>query len=81
MDRFDLSGTHRFDSIALIYGLFIPKTDTKKSPWIIWLHGKEKGGTDPSIPLIANKAIFYTTPKLQSFFKGAYILAPQTPTF
>lgn len=81
LDRFDLSGTHSFDDITLTYGSFIPKTDSKKSSLIIWLHGGGEGGTDPSIALIANKATNYATPELQSFFKGAYVLAPQTPTF
>ncbi len=48
---------------------------------IVWLHGGGEGGTDPSIPLIANKATNYATTNIQSLFGGAYVLVPQTPTF
>ena len=81
LDRFDLTGKHSFNGIDLTYGAFAPKTTTKKSPLIIWLHGGGEGGTNPSIPLVANKATNYATPEIQSFFDGAFVLAPQTPTF
>ena len=81
LDRFDLSGTHSFEGTNLTYGSFTPKTATGKLPLIIWLHGGGEGGTDPSIPLVANKATNYATPEIQAIFNGAFVLAPQTPTF
>lgn len=60
---------------------YTPSITVKKSPLIVWLHGGGEGGTDPSIPLIANKATNYATTNIQSLFGGAYVLVPQTPTF
>ena len=81
-DPFDLSGsfTHN-DSLTLSYASFTPDTDREKSPLIIWLHGGGEGGTDPSIPLVANLAANYASDKIQKFFGGAYVLSPQSPTF
>lgn len=80
LDKFDLSGTFKHKDIQLTYGSYKPK-GKGKSPLIIWLHGGGEGGTDPSIALIANKAANYASTEIQGIFKGAYVLAPQTPTF
>ncbi len=82
VDRFDLSGsyTHK-DGTALTYASFEPTAKEEKRPLIIWLHGGGEGGTDPSIPLVANKATNYASKKIQGIFGGAYVLVPQTPTF
>jgi predicted peptidase len=63
------------------YAAYQPKTRKDKSPLIIWLHGGGEGGTDPSIPIIANRAANYASEEIQAFFGGAYVLAPQCPTF
>lgn len=81
LDRFDLKGTYTSDGTTLSYGSFEPEGTFTKKPLIIWLHGGGEGGTDPSIALIANKATNYATDEIQSYFSGAYVLAPQTPTF
>ena len=81
LDRFDLKGTYTSDGTTLSYGSFEPEGTPTKKPLIIWLHGGGEGGTDPSIALIANKATNYATDEIQSYFGGAYVLAPQTPTF
>lgn len=39
-----------------------------------------EGGTDPTIPLAANKAVSFATEQTQSVFDGAYVLVPQAPT-
>lgn len=80
IDHFDLGGRFSHKDIALSYASFEPE-DGDKSPLIIWLHGGGEGGTDPSIPLIANKAWNYASPEIQKFFDGAYVLVPQSPTF
>jgi len=81
VDEFDTSGTYQHsDGIALTYASYLPQTNQTKTPLIIWLHGGGEGGTDPTIPLIANKAYNYASPDIQRHFKGAAVLAPQTPT-
>lgn len=53
---------------------------TGRKPLIIWLHGAGEGGTDPSIPLMANKAAMFASAETQRIFGGnAYVLVPQTP--
>jgi predicted esterase len=80
VDRFDLSGKHSYGSgKTLTYASFAPKTGRAKSPLLIWLHGGGEGGSDPSIPLLANLATNYASDEIQAIFEGAYVLVPQTP--
>ena len=82
VDEFDLSGKFTHQGTTLTYGAFSPKKLTGKAPLIIWLHGGGEGGTDPTIALMGNKAFNYASPEIQVLFgEGAYVLAPQTPTF
>ena len=81
IDDFDLSGTYTHKDINLTYAAFTPATTGQKKPLLIWLHGGGEGGTDPSIPLIANRAANYASPEIQAYFGGAYVLVPQSPTF
>jgi predicted esterase len=69
------------DNITLTYASYVPAKDKKKNPLIIWLHGAGEGGTDPTIPISGNKADNFASKEIQSYFDGAYVLAPQTPTF
>lgn len=67
--------------ITLTYAAYKPEmTDSDKSPLIIWLHGGGEGGSDPTIPLAANKACNFASKEVQQIFGGAYFLVPQTPT-
>ncbi len=80
IDSFDLTGTFKdSNGITMSYASFSPETTNEKSPLIIWLHGGGEGGTDPSIPIIANRAANYASDEIQSYFGGAYVLAPQCP--
>jgi predicted esterase len=79
VDEFDLSGKFTHKDITMSYAAFSPKAKRTKSPLIIWLHGGGEGGTDASIPLIANRAANYASPEIQAYFGGAYVLAPQCP--
>lgn len=82
LDRFDLSGKFQYKpGLTLSYASFTPETDEDKVPLIIWLHGGGEGGTDSSIPLIANRAANYASDEIQALFGGAYVLSPQSPTF
>jgi len=80
LDRFDLSGRYQYDEkLSMSYAFYAPPGNNKKSPLIIWLHGGGEGGTDPSVPLMANRAANYASDDIQAIFKGAYVLVPQCP--
>lgn len=73
---------HSNGAEPLNYGYFVPqKVERGKRPLIIWLHGAGEGGVDPTIAYTANKAVAFSSEKVQSYFGGAYVLAPQTRTF
>lgn len=81
IDKFDVSGKFSSENgINMSYATFSPKVNEGKSPLIIWLHGGGEGGTDPTIPLIANRAANYASDDIQAIFEGAYVLVPQSPT-
>jgi poly(3-hydroxybutyrate) depolymerase len=82
VDDFDLKGTFTHQNTTLTYAAFTPKNLSAPAPLIIWLHGGGEGGTDPTIALMGNKAFNYASPEIQVLFgEGAFVLAPQTPTF
>lgn len=82
IDRFDLSGKYNYnDGLSMSYASYAPESGSDKLPLIIWLHGGGEGGTDPSIPLIANRAANYASDEIQALFGGAYVLVPQSPTY
>ena len=82
VDKFDLSGRFKYgDDMTLSYAYYTPTNAGDKFPLIIWLHGGGEGGTDPSIPLIANRAANYASDEIQTIFGGAYVLSPQSPTY
>lgn len=74
------TGQAIYDNVTLTYASYTPKNDPGKDPLIIWLHGGGEGGTDPTIPLAANKSVNLITDEIQSYFDGAYVLVPQAPT-
>ncbi|WP_168190070.1 prolyl oligopeptidase family serine peptidase [Caloramator sp. E03] len=75
------SFTNSEDNVTLTFASFSPANDNKKNPLIIWLHGMGEGGTDPTIPISANKADNFASKDIQAYFGGAYILVPQAPTY
>lgn len=81
VDDFDLTGQFTHGEITLPYASYSPKSQMAKRPLLIWLHGGGEGGSDTSIPLLANRAANYASPEIQAFFDGAYVLSPQAPTF
>ena len=80
-DRFDLTGQFEHNGTRLTYASYQPDANGRKRPLLIWLHGGGEGGTDPSIALMANRAANYASPEMQSYFDGAHVLVPQSPTF
>ena len=80
VDQFDLTGKYTYnEKLTMSYASFTPKTTKEKSPLVIWLHGGGEGGTDPTIPLLGNKAANYASEGIQAIFDGAYVLSPQCP--
>lgn len=66
----------------LNYGYYIPQAvEPGPRPLIIWLHGAGEGGVDPTVAYMGNKVVALSSEKVQRYFGGAYVLAPQTPTF
>ncbi len=57
-----------------------PQIDNANPPLIIWLHGAGEGGSDPYIAILGNKVINLASEKIQSYFGGAYVFAPQCKT-
>jgi predicted peptidase len=80
VDQFDLTGKYTYsDKLTMSYATFTPKVKKDKAPLIIWLHGGGEGGTDPTVPILGNKAANYAAEGIQSIFEGAYVLSPQCP--
>ena len=88
LEGWDTTGSYTQDEITLKYGSY--KTDEmvndgQKNPLIIWLHGAGEGGSDPTINILGNQVTNLSKDLIQKYFvtdtvKGAYVLAPQTPT-
>jgi predicted peptidase len=74
-------GSGTYDNVTLKYASFTPERDYTKKPLIIWLHGIGEGGTDGLLPIAGNKAVNFASKDMQSYFNGAYVLAPQAPTY
>jgi predicted peptidase len=89
LEKFNLDGKfnymdREYGEFTLNYADYIPPGSHEGSnlPIIIWLHGLEEGGTDASLPVSANKACHFASPRIQAYFgDGAYVLVPQAPTF
>ncbi|MFB5674353.1 prolyl oligopeptidase family serine peptidase [Paenibacillus terreus] len=75
------TGKAAFNGVTLTYADYAPAKDKGKNPLIIWLHGMGEGGTAPTIAIAGNKAVNFASKDIQSYFGGAYVLAPQTPTY
>lgn len=80
VDAFTI-GSATYDSVTLKYASYTPENDYSKKPLIIWLHGIGEGGTDGLLPISGNKAVNFASKDIQEYFNGAYILAPQAPTY
>ncbi len=68
------------EGAPLQYGYFTPDAAGER-PLIIWLHGAGEGGNDPRVAYMGNNVVNLSSPEIQAYFGGAYVLAPQTPTF
>ncbi len=63
------------------YASFTPESDGAKHPLVIWLHGAGEGGSDPRLNTLGNEVTSLFGDEFQKVMGGAYILAPQCPTF
>lgn len=66
---------------TLKYASFAPNADDGQNPLIIWLHGAGEGGMDTTIDTLGNKVTTLVGNEIQGIMNGAYVLAPQSPTF
>ena len=81
VDNFKFGHYATKDRRTLGFASFEPEYKGQRQPLIIWLHGGGEGGnTSPSLPIMGNKATALSQEKIQSYFDGAYVLAPQCPT-
>lgn len=77
-----LNAVSSYEPEPLGYGYFIPQVQNAgPRPLIIWLHGAGEGGYDPTIAYTGNKVVALASEKVQAYFGGAYVLAPQAKTF
>ncbi len=63
------------------YASYEPVSDGAKHPLVIWLHGAGEGGNDPRLNTLGNEVTSLFGDEFQEALGGAYILAPQCPTF
>ncbi|WNF38826.1 prolyl oligopeptidase family serine peptidase [Bacillaceae bacterium IKA-2] len=80
VDRFS-TGKATYGDSTLTYADYAPAEANNKNRLIVWLHGMGEGGTDPTITLAGNKVVNFITDEVQEYFRGAYVLSPQTPTY
>ena len=76
------TGSFAHPHTPLSYVYYEPETaDGQKHPLIIWLHGAGEGGMEPAIAATGNKVVNLISPQIQQYFGGAFLLAPQSPTY
>ena len=79
--EYTLSNEDEEESVTLNYSFYIPESEGKKFPLILWFHGMGESGTNPYQVLLGTKLTSLATEKIQSYFEdGCAILAPQCPT-
>lgn len=75
-------GTFAHPDTPLSYVYYEPQTSGSSIyPLIIWLHGAGEGGHEPAIAATGNKVVNLISPEIQDYFGGAFLLAPQSPTY
>ncbi|PHI19219.1 glucan-binding protein [Lewinellaceae bacterium SD302] len=78
LEPFELDGKYEDANGGIMkYAYAKPLYSQARQPLLIWLHGGGEGGTDPRVPLLANRAANYASPEIQTHFGGAYVLVPQ----
>ncbi|MCR5271392.1 MAG: prolyl oligopeptidase family serine peptidase [Lachnospiraceae bacterium] len=81
-DNWSVDSYEATDGVKYDYAYFNPETDT--DTLVVWLHGMGEGGTtdtDPYVTILANKVTALASDEFQSTVGGAYVVAPQCPTY
>ncbi len=81
-DDFAIDSFTATNGTSYKYALYTPKQETKTM--VVWLHGMGEGGTDrtdPTIALLGAEVTQLAGETFQNMMNGAYILAPQCPTY
>lgn len=81
-DAWTLDTFEAADGVTYQYAQFTPEAETKTL--VVWLHGMGEGGTeatDPRVTILANKVVALSEDEFQQTVGGAYVVAPQSPTF
>ena len=77
----DVTGVFKGEKFELNYASYEPESDGAKHPLVIWLHGAGEGGNDPRLNTLGNEVTALYSDEFQEVMGGAYVLAPQCPTF
>lgn len=77
----DITGVFKGEKFELNYASFVPEDDGAKHPLVIWLHGAGEGGNDPRLNTLGNEVTALFGDEFQKVMGGAFVLAPQCPTF
>lgn len=81
-DNWGLDTYESADGVKYNYAYYNPETEAKTL--FVWLHGMGEGGTentDPYVTILANKVTALASEEFQSTVGGAYVVAPQCPTY
>ncbi|WP_049945205.1 prolyl oligopeptidase family serine peptidase [Butyrivibrio sp. AC2005] len=81
LEKSDITGEFKGEKFTLNYASYEPEDDGQKHPLVIWLHGAGEGGNDPRLNTLGNEVTALYSDEFQSVMGGAYVLAPQCPTF
>lgn len=79
-ENVDFKGLYK-GAKTLGYISYEPDNINEKRPLVIWLHGAGEGGNDPYMLAYGNKVTALFGDEFQKNMNGAYILAPQCPTY
>ena len=78
----DMKGVYEGEEGHTIhYASYEVADDGAKHPLVIWLHGAGEGGADLRLNTLGNEVTALYSEEFQSTMGGAYVLAPQCPTF
>ena len=81
LTKTDMTGVFAGSKYELCYASYEPEDDGNKHPLVIWLHGAGEGGNDPRLNVLGNEVTALYSDEFQEVMGGAYVLAPQCPTF
>ena len=81
LESVDITSVFKGSKYDLHYASYEPADDGAKHALVIWLHGAGEGGNDPRLNTLGNEVTALFGDEFQKTMGGAYVLAPQCPTF